>query len=89
MDLEAGVARGIIPAIPDASMKAEGLSGYPNYITMKRFEPFDYVNGIKVPTLIIDAEDEEFFDRMKNGKALHDAIKDRVETKYVVLPGKH
>ena len=88
-EAEAGVARGEIPAIPDPSMKAEGLSGYPNYIAMKRFEPWDYVDGINVPTLIIDAEDEEFFDRMKNGKALHDAIKDRVDSKYVVLPGKH
>lgn len=88
-EAEAGVARGEIPAIPDPSMKAEGLSGYPNYIAMKRFEPFDYVDGITVPTLIIDAEDEEFFDRMKNGKALHDVIKDRVDSKYVVLPGKH
>ena len=88
-EAEAGVARGIIPSVPDASMKAEGLSGYPNYISMKNFEPFDYVDSINVPTLIIDAEDEEFFDRMKNGKAFHDEIKDRVESKYVVLPGKH
>jgi dipeptidyl aminopeptidase/acylaminoacyl peptidase len=88
-EAEAGVARGEIPSIPDPSMKAEGLSGYPNYIAMKRFEPFDFVGDINVPTLIIDAEDEEFFDRMQNGKAFHDAIKDRVESKYVVLPGKH
>ncbi len=88
-EAEAGVARGIIPSIPDASSKAENLSGFPNYIAMKNFEPYDYVDDINVPTLVIDAEDEEFFDRMKNGKAFHDAIKDRVDSEYIVLPGKH
>lgn len=88
-EAEGGVARGIIPAIPDASMKAENLSGYPNYISMKNFEPFSFIDGINVPTLVIDAEDEEFFDRMKNGKLLHDSVKDRVASEYVVLPGLH
>jgi uncharacterized protein len=70
-------------------MKAEGLSGYPNYISMKNFEPFDYVGGINVPTLVIDAEDEELFDRLENGKAFYDVIKDRVDAKYMTLPGQH
>ena len=88
-DAEAGVARGMIPSYPDATSKADNLSGYPNYISMKRFEPYDYIDQVNVPTLIIDAEDEEFFDRTKNGLAFYNAIKDRVEAKYMTLPGKH
>ena len=88
-EAEAGVARGMIPPFPDASSKADNLSGYPNYISIKRFEPYNFVERLNVPTLIIDAEDEEFFDRLKNGKALYEEIKDRVDSQYMVLPGKH
>ncbi|MFT5573351.1 MAG: dienelactone hydrolase [Cryomorphaceae bacterium] len=88
-EAEAGVARGQIPPYPDASSKAPNLSGHPNYIALKNFEPYDYIDDINVPTLIIDAQDEEFFDRLKNGKAFYDAIKDRVDAEYMLLPGKH
>jgi dienelactone hydrolase len=88
-EAEAGVARGHIPPYPDATSKAPNLNGHPNYISIKRIEPYAHIDKIDVPTLIIDAQDEEFFDRLKNGKALHDSIKDRVDTEYVVLLGKH
>lgn len=88
-DAEAGVARGLIPAYPDSSAKLPHLNGNPNYISIKRMEPFDYVDQVNVPTLIIDAHDEELFDRLKNGKAFYEAIKDRVESEYMTLPGQH
>jgi dienelactone hydrolase len=88
-EAEAGVARGQIPPYPDASSKAPNLSGHPNYISIKRIEPFAYIDKINVPTLIIDAQDEEFFDRLKNGKTLYDTLKGRVDTQYMLLPGKH
>jgi dipeptidyl aminopeptidase/acylaminoacyl peptidase len=88
-EAEAGLARGEIAPYPDVTSKLPHLNGNPNYIAIKRLEPFDYVDQINVPTLIIDAEDEELFDRLKNGKAFHDAIKDRVNSEYMTLPGKH
>jgi len=32
---------------------------------MKRFDPLSYLENLKVPTLIIDAEEESLFDREK------------------------
>ncbi len=88
-EAEAAVARGVLPPYPGPESKAPNLYGYPNYISMKRFDPFDYVDQINAPTLVIDAENEELFDRKKNGLAFYGAIKDRVEAKYLTLPGKH
>ncbi|ARN75267.1 hypothetical protein BST96_14780 [Oceanicoccus sagamiensis] len=56
---------------------------------MKNFDSLAYAEQLTMPTLIIDAEEEELFARDKNGLVLHEAIKDRVETKYVTYPGKH
>lgn len=88
-EAEAGLARGEIAPYPDVTSKLPHLNGNPNYIAIKRLEPFDYIGKINVPTLIIDAENEELFDRLKNGKAFHDLIKDRVDSEYMTLPGKH
>ncbi len=56
---------------------------------MKRFDPMTQIESLQVPTLIIDAENEGLFDRTKNGLLLHETIKDRVDSLYIVYPGKH
>ena len=83
-------ARGEMPSYPgQESAIIPGLKGYPDWIYMKHYDSFAYVDRLNVPTLIIDAEDEELFAREKNGLVLYAAIKDRLETKYVTYPGKH
>jgi uncharacterized protein len=82
-------ARGEIPAFPGPESKNPALKGYPDYVRMKRYDPAAWWDRIEIPVLSIDAEDEELFDRNKNGKALHEAIKGRVPSEYLVLPGKH
>jgi dienelactone hydrolase len=82
-------ARGAIPAFPGPESKNPALKGYPDYVRMKRYDTAAYWDRILTPTLIIDAENEELFDRKKNGQALHAAIKARVNSSYLVLPGKH
>jgi polyvinyl alcohol dehydrogenase (cytochrome) len=83
-------ARGMIPPYPGAeSIVNPVLEGYPDWIYMKRFDSFAYAERLEVPTLIIDAEDEELFARESNGLLLHAALEGRVETKYVTYPGKH
>lgn len=83
-------ARGKLSPYPGPeSAIIPGLKGYPDWIYMKRYDSFAYVDKLTIPTLIIDAEDEELFAREKNGLVLYEAIKDRVETKYVTYPGKH
>lgn len=89
-DWEQARARGKLAPYPGPeSAIIPGLNGYPDWIYMKRFDAFSYVDRIKVPTLIIDAEDEELFAREKNGQLLYQTLKGRVETKYVIYPGKH
>jgi dienelactone hydrolase len=82
-------ARGQITPYPGPESEAPGLRGYPDLIAMKQYDPAAYWSQLTVPTLIIEAEDEELFDRKLNGQALHASLKDRVPTRYLVLPGTH
>ncbi|MEH6590070.1 MAG: alpha/beta fold hydrolase [Halioglobus sp.] len=83
-------ARGESPPFPGPEVfKNPGLKGYPDWAALKRFDPMSHVDSLQVPTLIIDAEDEALFDRTKNGLLLHDTIKGRVDSRYIVYPGKH
>lgn len=83
-------ARGELPPFPGPEgLKNPGLKGYPDWAALKRFDPMKQVDNLQVPTLIIDAENEAFFDRAKNGLLLHETIKDRVDSHYIVYPGKH
>ena len=51
--------------------------------------PAAYWPSLSAPTLIIDAEDEELFDRRVNGLALHQSLKGRVTTDYKAIDGTH
>jgi len=82
-------ARGQITPYPGPESGVPGLRGYPDLIAMKQYDPAAYWDELTIPTLIIEAEDEELFDRKLNGQALHAALKDRVLTRYLVLPGTH
>ena len=48
---------------------------------MLDYMPIDWANKILVPTLIVDVDSEELFDRKKNGKAVYDIIKNNAEAK--------
>lgn len=83
-------ARGELPAFPGPEVpKNPGLKGYPDWSALKRFDPMLLVDSLHAPTLIIDAENEELFDRTKNGYLLHETIKDRLDSRYIMYPGKH
>jgi polyvinyl alcohol dehydrogenase (cytochrome) len=83
-------ARGDIDPYPGAeSAIIPALQGFPDWIYLKRFDSFAAASKLNVPTLIIDAEQEELFAREINGQLLHATIKERVPTRYVTYPGKH
>ena len=82
-------ARGEIAPYPGPESGAPGLKGYPDMIAMMRYDPAAYWDELTMPTLVIDAKDEELFDRAKNGQALYESLQGRVATEYLVLPGKH
>jgi len=44
---------------------------------------------IRVPKLVIDAEQEEPFDRMQNGHALYEVVSQSAPARYVTFPCKH
>ena len=82
-------ARGEIAPYPGPESASPALEGYPDLIAMKKYDPAASWEALQVPTLIIDAADEELFDRKINGMALHESLSGRAPTRYLVLPGKH
>lgn len=88
--MEAQVARGVLPPFPGPSAQSHPLlKGYPDWAAMKRFNPLKHVSNLTAATLIIDAEKETLFDIKMNGFLLHETIKDRLDSRYLVLPGGH
>ena len=82
-------ARGQISPYPGPESGAPGLRGYPDLIAMKQYDPAAYWDKLSIPTLIIDAQDEQLFDRKLNGLALHESLQGRVATRYLAIPGEH
>jgi dienelactone hydrolase len=81
-------ARGQITPYPGPAA-AMGLPDNPDLIAIKKYDPAAYWPDIAIPTLIIDAEKEELFDRRVNGLALHQSLGDRVPNRYLTIPGTH
>ncbi|MBH88585.1 MAG: hypothetical protein CMJ12_05415 [Pelagibacterales bacterium] len=82
-------ARGQIDPIPTGIDKVPNLKGSPDFAKMLNYKPLDWAKNIKVPTLIVDVESEELFDRKKNGLAAFDVIKDNTIAKYKLYSGSH
>lgn len=87
--LETQRARGEIAPYPGPESTSGGLKGYPDLIALKQYDPAAYWNKLTIPTLIIDAAKEELFDPKVNGHALHESLKGRLPTRYLLIPGKH
>ncbi|MBW2396289.1 MAG: alpha/beta fold hydrolase [Deltaproteobacteria bacterium] len=82
-------ARGEIDPIPQGIDAVPGLSGTPDVAKMVRYRPILFADRVNVPTLFIDMEDEELFDRTKNGLAAHEIVKANTASRYVTHPGQH
>jgi uncharacterized protein len=78
-------ARGEVMPVPLDAEKPAGLIGTPYYERFARFSPVDYAGKIDVPVLIIDAEEEHYFDIKEHGGKVYDIIKDQTTAKYVVF----
>jgi|TARA_B110000902_G_scaffold201264_1_gene228545 dienelactone hydrolase len=83
-------ARGVITTFPGPKSRVNPLlSGFPDWVAMKRFDPLSYADKLTAPTLIIDADQESLFDTKQNGQLLHQRIKTRLDSRYITYPGKH
>ena len=56
------------PLAQDPCDMLRDLDGYPNLSKLNKYRPIDYANMISVPTLILEASDEELWDRAKHGE---------------------
>jgi dienelactone hydrolase len=83
-------ARGELAPFPSASEaeKPAGLVGTPFYSKFSKFTPADDAKNVKVPTLIIDAELEHYFDNKNNGHKAYMNIKGNAPVEYHELKGK-
>ncbi len=87
---EAQAARGERAPYPGPRAQLNpALKGFPDWVAMKRFNPLSQVEQLQAATLIIDAEKESLFEIEKNGGLLHQKIKTRLPSEYLVLPGGH
>lgn len=82
------IARGDFTAISPGGDQMPGLKGIPHFARMSQFDVAKQVERINVPTLILDAENEELFDIRLSGGAAYERLQERgVESYYEVLPG--
>ncbi len=81
-------ARGLIDPVPQGESPS-GLNGAPHPERIALFNPGQYADRVKVPTLLIDAEKEHYFKIEENSGRVHEILKNNgVPTEYHVLKGK-
>ncbi len=80
---------GLVPLFKDEIPK---LKGHPNFPKMIQHDTVSVAHKIKIPTLLIDAEHEQIFNRHDAGERVFDIIRSKGSTpvRYEVIPGiKH
>jgi len=82
-------ARGEIDPVPQAIDVAPGLRGTPDVAKMIRYRPLTFAPAVRVPTLFIDMEGEELFDRTRNGKAAFEIVQANAPARYETFEGSH
>jgi hypothetical protein len=82
-------ARGVVDPVPQGGGSPGGLRGTPYSERIAVFNPGQYADRVRVPTLLIDAEKEHYFDIKENSGRVHEVLKtNKVPTEYHVLEGK-
>jgi dienelactone hydrolase len=82
-------ARGEIGPTPPDEDAVEGLGGRPDLAKMIHYRPIATADHVRVPTLVIDAEEEELFDRSQHGHALYEIVRRHAPAAYETFPCKH
>jgi dienelactone hydrolase len=87
-------ARGLTPLSAPQGLANGGhlehMDGAPVLEKLVVYRPLDTAHLIRCPLLVVDAAQEEVFDRMRNGAAAFAIASNAAEgCEYVVLPGRH
>jgi dipeptidyl aminopeptidase/acylaminoacyl peptidase len=81
-------ARGLVGPVPQGGGSPGGLQGTPYSERIALFNPGQYADRVRVPTLLIDAEKEHYFNIKENSGRVHEILKKNgVPTEYHVLKG--
>jgi dienelactone hydrolase len=82
-------ARCLSDPVPQGGGSPDGLRGTPYSERIALFNPGQYADRVRVPTLLIDAEKEHYFKIKDNSGRVHEILKKNgVPTEYHVLKGK-
>jgi len=82
-------ARGMVDPVPQGGGSPGSLQGTPYWERITLFNPGQYADQVKVPTLLIDAENEHYFRIEENSGRVHEILKKNgIPTEYHVLKGK-
>lgn len=83
------IARGDAEPIPQNIDKTGQLRGTPHFAHMILYNAVEVAHRIKVPTLLMDAENEELFDRRDHGQRVYDILRAHgsAPVRYEVVPG--
>ncbi len=80
----------IAPVVPQGGLDGTpGLAGTPDLARMAAHSPLAAAANVRVPTLIIDAEQEELFNRLEHGFTAYMIIRQNAVTEYRTFPCKH
>ncbi len=86
--LKSDRARGLTDPVPQGGGSPGVLRGTPHHERIALFNPGQYADRVKVPTLLIDAEKEHYFDIKENSGRAHEILKKAgVPTEYHVING--
>jgi uncharacterized protein len=87
--IASSMARGEVDIVPRPAGMPESLKGAGDSRTLWLYRPRVAARNIRVPTLIIDQEEEEYGGRENSGLAAKQAIPAGTVVDYHVLPGTH
>lgn len=87
--LGAAMTRGELHRVPRPEAQPDSLMGVGDFRSMWRYRPRVAATNIRVPTLILDQEEEEYGGRESSGLAARNAIPDSTLVAYHVFPGTH
>ena len=83
------IARGDGEPIPQNMDKTGALRGTPHFGHMSLYNAVATARQIEVPTLLIDAENEELFDNRDHSKRVYEILRAKgdVQVRYEIIPG--
>jgi hypothetical protein len=82
-------ARGEIDPIPQGIDRLGQLRGTPDLAKMVAHHPIENAHRVRAATLIIDVEDDEYFDVRANGRAVYEIVRGNAPAQYRVFSGTH